>query len=161
MLLASRLLDISPLLQFHWWEPVVYQADAIYPSDSCKKGGTWVGVAETQGNILPYLILTDDTQQVIARSNVRSAIDPAHPNLRANSAPLGDGDAVIKPTLFSVSDLTGLDIDPPNLKLPHFRPDELLGLTFICDMPDGASIVPRERERSRMTTLLITRRSAS
>ena len=129
--------DISPLLQFHWWEPVLYQADAVYPSDSHEKGGTWVGVAETQGDILTYLILTDDTQQVIARSNVRSALDPAHPNLRA-SAPLGDGEAVIKPTLFSASDLTGLDIDPPNLKLPHFSPDELLGLTFIRDMPDGS-----------------------
>ena len=41
-------------------------------------------------------------------------------------------------TLFSASDLTGLDIDPPNLKLPHFSPDELLGLTFIRDMPDGS-----------------------
>jgi hypothetical protein len=34
--------------------------------------------------------------------------------------------------------LTGLDIDPPNHKLPHFTPDELLGLTFIRDMPDGS-----------------------
>jgi hypothetical protein len=33
--------------------------------------------------------------------------------------------------------LTGLDIEPPALKLPHFSPNELLGLTFIRDMPDG------------------------
>jgi hypothetical protein len=39
--------------------------------------------------------------------------------------------------LFSASDLSGLDIDPPALKLPHFTPDELLNLTFIRDMPDG------------------------
>jgi hypothetical protein len=129
--------DISPLLQFHWWEPVFYQADAVYPSQSREQSGRWVGVAETQGDLLTYLILTDDSKQVIARSNVRSALDPAHPNLRA-SDPLGDGEAVVKPTLFSASDLTGLDIDPPNLKLPHFSPDELLGLTFIRDMPDGS-----------------------
>jgi hypothetical protein len=36
--------------------------------------------------------------------------------------------------------LTGLDIDPPALKLPHFSPDELLGLTFIQDMPDGRKL---------------------
>jgi hypothetical protein len=125
------------LLQFHWCEPVFYQADAVYPSESCEQRGTWVGVAETQGDILTHLVLADDTQQVIARSNVRSARDPNHPNLRA-SDPLGDGEAVVKPTLFSMSDLIDLDIDPPNLKLPHFSPDELLGLTFIPDMPDGS-----------------------
>ena len=47
-------------------------------------------------------------------------------------------------TLFSASDLTGLDIDPPNLKLPPFSPDELLGLTFIRDIClMGASAVPQ------------------
>jgi hypothetical protein len=129
--------DISPLLKFHWWEPVICQANTVCPSESREQGGTWVGVAETQGDLLTHLVLTDDTQQVIARSNVRNADDPAHPNLRA-SDPSGTGEAVIKPTLFSASDLTGLDIDPPNLKLPHFSPDERLGLTFIHDMPDGS-----------------------
>jgi hypothetical protein len=130
--------DLSPLQQFHWWEPVFYQAaDAVYPSESREQRGAWVGVAKTQGDVLTYLVLADDATQVIARSNVRSALDPAHSNLRA-SDPLGDGEAVIKPTLFYASDLIGLDIDPPNLKLPHFSPDELLGLTFIRDMPDGS-----------------------
>jgi hypothetical protein len=54
---------------------------------------------------------------------------------------LGDGEIFPNPTpLFSASDLTGLDIDPPNLKLPHFSPDELLGLTFIHNMPDGRKV---------------------
>jgi hypothetical protein len=93
--------DISPLLQFHWWEPVFYQADAVCPSESCEQRGTWVGFAETQGNILAYLVLADNAQQVIAGSNVRSALDPNHPNLRA-SDPLGDVEAVVKPTLSSL-----------------------------------------------------------
>jgi hypothetical protein len=33
--------------------------------------------------------------------------------------------------------LTGLDINPPDLKLPHFSPDEPLGLAFIHDVPDS------------------------
>jgi hypothetical protein len=126
--------DISPLLQFHWWEPVFYQADHGFPSSSREKSGRWVGIAEYQGDILTYKILTDDTQEVITRSNVRSAKDPLNPNHRARS---GDGEAISKPILFSASDLSGLDIDPPNLKLPHFSPDELVGLTFIRDMDDG------------------------
>ena len=130
--------DISPLLQFHWWEPVLYQAEGSFPSDSREKRGTWCGVAEDQGDILTYLVLTDDTEEVIARSNIRSANDPAHPNLRAVQG-FGDNssETIPTPTLFSASDRTGLDIDPPNLKLPHFSPDDLLGLTFIRDMPDG------------------------
>jgi hypothetical protein len=124
--------DICPLLKFHWWEPV-----GAFPSDSREKSGTWVGITENQGDLLTYLVLTDYTEEVIACSNVRSANDPANPNLHAT---LGKGDIFPKPTLFSVSDLTGLDIDPPNLKLPHFSPDELLGLTFIRDMPDRRKV---------------------
>ena len=90
---------------------------------------------------MTYLVLTDDTQEVIARSDIRSASDPAHPNLRAVQ---GFGDDSTKtiptPTLFSDYDLTGLDIDPPNLKLPHSSPDELLGLTFIRDIPDSRKV---------------------
>jgi hypothetical protein len=35
-------------------------------------------------------------------------------------------------------DLSSLDIDSPDLKLPHFSPDEFLGLIFIWDMDDGS-----------------------
>jgi hypothetical protein len=128
--------DISALLKFHWWKPVFYQADRAFPSDSRKKRGTWVGIAENQGDILTFLILTGDTREVIAWSNVRSANDPNHPNLRAQIG-FGAARTPTNPNLVSASDLTGLDIDPPNLKLPHFSPDELLGLTFTRDMPDG------------------------
>jgi hypothetical protein len=129
--------NISPLLKFHWWEPVLYQAKGAFPSDSREKQGTWVGIAESKGDVLTYLVLTDDTREVIARSNVCSANNPAYPNLRAKAGFGETGIPSPTPTLFSASDLTGLDIDPPNLKLPHFSPDELLGLTFIRDMPDG------------------------
>jgi hypothetical protein len=118
--------DISPLLKFHWWEPVLYQAkESGIPSESREKAGTWVGIAETKGDILTYLVLTNDTKDVIACSNVRSGKDPNNPNIRAIS---GDGEGISEITLLSASDMTGLDINPPDLKLPHFSPDELLGL---------------------------------
>ena len=56
--------DISPLLKFHWWETVLYQAKGGIPSDSHEMGGTWCGIVESQGNILAYLVLTDNTQEV-------------------------------------------------------------------------------------------------
>jgi hypothetical protein len=42
------------------------------------------------------------------------------------------------PILFSASDLSRLDIELPELKLPHFSPDELLGLKFISNMDHGS-----------------------
>jgi hypothetical protein len=50
---------ISPLLKFHWWELVLYQAEGAFPSGSREKSGTWVGIAENQGDLLTYLVLTD------------------------------------------------------------------------------------------------------
>jgi hypothetical protein len=147
--------DISALLQFRWFEPVLYSVDHSFAKDSPEQAGRWVGIAETQGDALTYLILTDDTQQVITRSAVRSALDPGNPNLRARPNPVfspspplgihssptsGDGESPSKPILQSASDLSGLDIDSPDLKLPHFSPDELLGLTFVRDMDDGSKL---------------------
>jgi hypothetical protein len=60
--------DVSPLLKFHWWEPISCQAKGAFPSDSRKKGGSWCGVVETQGDILTHLVLTDDAKEGIARS---------------------------------------------------------------------------------------------
>jgi hypothetical protein len=146
--------DISALLQFRWFEPVLYSVNHSFASDSPEKSGRWVGVAENQGNALTYLILTDDTQKVITHSAVRTALDPTNPNLRARPNPgfsqatsrgttsspsSGDGESPsTTPILFSASDLSVLDADSPDLKLSHFSPDELLGLTFIRDMDDGS-----------------------
>jgi hypothetical protein len=146
--------DISALLQFRWFEPVLYSVDHSFASDSPEKSGRWVGVADNQGDALTYLILNDDTQKVVTRSAVRTALDSTNPNLRARPNPgfsqatssgttsspsSGDGESPsTTPIFFSTLDLSGLNIDSPDLKLPHFSPDELLGLTFIRDMDDGS-----------------------
>ena len=129
--------DISALLSFHWWQPVYYS------DDGKEKLGRWVGVAEKQGDALTYLVLTNDTQQVLARSNVRSASDPMFPNKRANeaaSASDGGEDSTNSTNeyIYSVSDKLG--VDPSSLKLPLFSPDELLGLTFLKECDDGQTV---------------------
>ncbi len=133
--------DISALLQFRWFEPVLYSVDHTFAADSPESSGRGVGIADTQGDALTYLILTDDTHKVITRSAVRSAFDPRNPNFRARPNPSsGDGESPThSPILLSASDVSGLDIASPELKLPHFSPDELLGLTFIRNMDDGTS----------------------
>ena len=75
--------DISPLLRFHWKEPVYYMIDdSPYPSGSKEKRGIFVGIAEHVGHAMMYKVLTDDTKRVIYCSNVCSALDPKARNLR-------------------------------------------------------------------------------
>jgi hypothetical protein len=58
--------DISPLLCFHFWEPVYYKLDdSDFPSDSREKRGHFVGISESVGHAMTFKILTDDTLKVI------------------------------------------------------------------------------------------------
>jgi hypothetical protein len=41
-----------------------------------------VGIAEHVGHRMTFKVLTDDTQKVICRSNIRSALSSTAPNLR-------------------------------------------------------------------------------
>ena len=69
--------DISPFLQFQWYEPVViYENDCSFPATK-ERLGYWCGTTENCGDAMTYWILTKDTNQLVARSNVRSALTPA------------------------------------------------------------------------------------
>jgi len=75
--------DISPLLSFYWWQPVYYlKHESVFPAESREAMGRWVGVQENVGHAMTYKILTNDTNIVISRSNVRPATKEA-PNMRA------------------------------------------------------------------------------
>ena len=65
--------DISALLQFDFYKPVLYHdpEGSSFP-DTTKKPGQFMGIAENKGDNLTYWILTDN-KQVIARSVVHPA----------------------------------------------------------------------------------------
>jgi hypothetical protein len=130
-----QVVDSSALLAHHWNEPIYYSQDNPFPSTNGEGFGSWVGVAEHQGDALTYLILTDDTKQVIARSAVRSANPGKNPNLRAPLSPDG-GEISDKPVLQSANELAGLHTDPSDLKRPLFTPEELIGRTFLRETDD-------------------------
>ena len=131
--------DISAFVAFHFGEAVLYAVDNKFPSESPEKSGKWVGVAEHQGDILTHLVLTDDTEQVIARSAVRKRDDARNPNFRAmDSIPSKDGEC--EPHVQSTADIKGYDIDPSELMLPKLSPEELLGLTFIKEDAHGQKL---------------------
>ena len=138
--------DVSALLLFRWWEPVYYSVEArAFPTGTREKLGRWVGVAENQGDALTYLIMDDDSQKVVVRSNVRTALDPDNPNLRAEtpagpSPVFGEIKPSGKPILMSASEIPSdgrFVIERSDLRLPKFTPEELLGITFIRDTEDG------------------------
>ena len=71
--------DISFLLHFSFYEPVYYRIDSSEPdlnfhSSSNEKKGYWVGFADNQGDSFTWRILTEDTQKIIIRSGIRSAL---------------------------------------------------------------------------------------
>ena len=71
--------DVSFMLHFSFNEPVYYRIDSSepdlnFPSSSNEKKGYWVGFANNQGDSLTWRILTEDTQTIIIRSGVHSAL---------------------------------------------------------------------------------------
>ena len=78
--------DISAYLQFQFYERVFYlDCSESFPSTK-EKAGYWLGVAENVGDALTYHILTDDTEQVIERSVVRSAKKKPNKTVRFDDA---------------------------------------------------------------------------
>ena len=136
--------DVSALMQFRWFEPVLYHAPdasfhASFPSESTEKLGRWVGVADHVGDALTYLILDDASQLVVPRSVVCTAPSAQHPNLRATT-PQQDGEES-GGVITSVTDLLPPSVDPAEVLLPRFLPHELLhellGKTFLHTTQDG------------------------
>ena len=71
--------DVSFMFHFSFYEPVYYRIDSSahdlnFPSSSNEKKGYWVSFANNQGDSLTWRILTEDTQKIIIRSGVQSAL---------------------------------------------------------------------------------------
>ena len=96
-LINGEITDISPYLTYHFWQEVFYEQ----PDGDREALGRWVGPALKHGDKLTYMILTNDTKQVIICSNIHPAKDSLFPNLHAhpvNSLPDG-GEVLQHPVL--------------------------------------------------------------
>ena len=156
--------DISPFLQFEWYEPVLFlNNNDGFPSTKERKG-YWCGPTVNVGDAMTYWILTDDTKQLIARSNVHSALTPdvSASNVSINfrdvfsndfegsppkafvtsaaestvsSASTNDDDNLTaKPTLTSLTDLLSELSGKPINTI--IDPNYLLGYSFVTDHDD-------------------------
>ena len=132
--------DISALLNFHFWEPVYYAtADVLkydskpgFPSETDEAKGRFVGFSESVGDVLTYKILTDDTQKIIHRAYVRSALTTEECNLRLD--PIGGEPKpiaeIVKSTRYSTFS------EPGRTSMITFKPDDLITRTYLTQPDD-------------------------
>lgn len=124
--------DVSALLCFTFYAPVLYcDVESSFPN-SKELPGHFGGIAENVGDALTFKILTDDTQEIIYRSVVRPANDPDNPN--RCSIPLGGEEAPVIGE--SISDV----IDPTVLKLLTIDPIDIIGKTFLMEREIDGSL---------------------
>ena len=77
--------DISPFVHFKFFEPVYYLDDDSFPA-SKESLGYWLGVTRNCGDAFTYYVWKPSTNQVLARSILRSALTSikSTKNLRAD-----------------------------------------------------------------------------
>ena len=127
-LLTGQKADISPLLQYYFYEKVYYAAhDPGFPSESTERLGRFVGFGENVGDAMTYKILTEDTKKIIYRSVVRSAGEPYMKNKRLEP----EDDKVFIKSKFDGKELEGL---------PGFKVDDLIGRTFLTEESDDGEV---------------------
>jgi len=81
----------------------------------------------------------DDTHQVIPHSILQSALDSQDPNLGALPTPNRGEEEIPAPFTFvqSITDHLPPGIDPSEVRVPKFAPQELEGITFTMPGDDG------------------------
>jgi hypothetical protein len=79
--------DISHILMFYWFEPVLYLDPVARFPETTEKPRFFVGFADNVGDALTFKILKNDLSTVLNRSVVRSAADPLHRNKRVTFKP--------------------------------------------------------------------------
>ena len=167
---TGRVPDVSPYLEFVFREKVYHKLgnqDKHFPGEtSDERTGWWMGPAEDRGDILTYWILDEQTDQLVPRSEVRTAEDRKTQNLRANAdarsgSETGEAGAANPSNISNISNPTETpkeyvksvkDVieqlraadaaaEVPNPKSTmHFAPDELQGLTFLHELADGQKV---------------------
>ena len=116
--------DVSFMLHFSFYEPVYYRIDSSepdlnFPSSSNEKKGYWVGFADSQGDCLTWRILTEDTQKIIIRSGVRSALRTTTNQHLAS--PSGEGTTLPFPIPYPQQSTNSLPLDPLDESTPNFE----------------------------------------
>jgi hypothetical protein len=79
--------DISHILMFYWFEPVLYLDPVSKFPETTERPGYFVGFADNVGDALTFKILKNDLVTVLHRSVVGSVADASHRNRRISFKP--------------------------------------------------------------------------
>ena len=107
--------DVSFMLHFSFYRPIYYRIDSSepdlnFPSSSNEKKGYWVVFADNQGDRLTWRILMEDTQKIIIRSGICSALRTTT-NWRLAS-PSGEGTTLPFSIPYPQQSTNSLPLDP-------------------------------------------------
>jgi hypothetical protein len=83
----GRTPDISHILMFYWFEPVLYLDPVSKFPETTEKPGYFVGFVNNIGDALTFKVLKNDLSTIKHRSVVRSAADASHRNRRVTFKP--------------------------------------------------------------------------
>ena len=153
--------DISPILKYDFYEPVYFATDAAletpkqttFPSGIHESPGYFVGFGDNVGDALTYKILTKETQKIIFRSNVRTALSLEDRNKRLDDP---DGESVAKPIVQSTRQ-QAYTMDPVDNAIRDIQAEQLPATFDPAHLPDsyiGRSYLTQptdEGERFRAT----------
>ena len=149
--LTGQVVDISPYLQFAFYEPVyIKRSKQDFPSQSEEVKGRWVGFAEGIGDAMTWKVLLDDTLKVVPRSVVRSAV--AKDNLRLEADAGEDEDSNNNNTSKMHVKSRGDNFENPSGFQPMalFDPDDLIGRSYLSIPEDNG-----EKFRARVKQKII------
>ena len=112
---AATLLNTSPV----YYRIDSSEPDLNFPSSSNEKKGYRVGFADNEGDHLTWRILTEDTQKIIIRSGVRSALRTTTNQHLAS--PSGEGTTLPFPIPYPQQSTNSLPLDPLDESTPNFE----------------------------------------
>ena len=129
-LLNGSTVDISALLQYHWYQRVYCaEDDYSFPSNSKEISGRFVGFSKNVGHSLTYKILTDHTHKIIHCSCVCYAEDPKSINVCADK--WGENDVPHEFISTRIDDSPALDDKTnANNSMPIIDIEDLIGKLF-------------------------------
>ena len=148
--------DVSPLLRFHFCQPVYFNSDdSSFQSKSTEQSVRFVGINENVGHDMTFSILNVATNKVVSRSNVRLVDETTSPNLRINTLTTP---GVVTSRHFALVYLKNDEEAPvitedeapnafnssPNHMIPITYPHDLVGRNFLMSQEDS------QRLRSRI-----------
>ena len=142
--------DISKFMHYHFWQEVFVESHKKGQKEELAR---WCYPADNVGDELTWWVLLNDTETLVTRSNVRPARDPLYPNLlqrpqtddlrepKKEAATSGEpqtSEFTTVPTKGPIYNMQD-QFDVP-VHLPRYSPEDLLGLTYLHELPDGQTV---------------------